>query len=68
MSQVRILAGEFKEKKMTAFTSLFEKPCVSTNNCTGTYNTQQVVEVDGKSEVVVVCSECKKTTTKYVAA
>ena len=53
---------------MEAFTSLFEKPCVSTNNCTGTYNTQQVVEVDGKSEVVVVCSECKKTTSKYVSA
>ena len=53
---------------MEAFTSLFEKPCVSTNNCTGTYSTQQVVEVDGKRDVVVVCSKCKKTTNKYVAA
>jgi hypothetical protein len=52
---------------MEAFTSLFEKPCVSTNECTGTYNSHQVVEVDGKKEVVVVCSECKKTTSKYVA-
>jgi len=53
---------------MTAFTSLFEKPCVSTNQCTGTYNSQQVLEVDGKREVVVVCSKCKKTTSKYSAA
>jgi len=53
---------------MTAFTSLFEKPCVSTKKCTGTYNAQQVVEVDGKREVVVVCSKCKKTTSKYSAS
>jgi hypothetical protein len=53
---------------MTAFTSLFEKPCISTNECTGTYNSHQVVEVDGKKEVVVVCSKCKKTTSKYLAS
>lgn len=53
---------------MAAFTSLFEKPCVSTTKCTGTYNSQQVVEVDGKREVVVICSKCKKTTSKYATA
>ena len=53
---------------MAAFTSLFEKPCVSTNNCKGIYTSQQVVEVDGKREVVVICSKCKKTTSKYVAS
>ena len=53
---------------MAAFTSLFEKPCVSTKKCTGIYNSQQVVEVDGKRDVVVVCSKCKKTISKYVAA
>jgi len=53
---------------MTAFISLFEKPCVSTKKCTGIYNSQQVVEVDGKKEVVVVCSECKKTASKYLAS
>lgn len=53
---------------MAAFTSLFEKPCVSTKECTGTYNSQQVVEIDGKREAVVVCSKCKKTSSKYVTA
>jgi hypothetical protein len=53
---------------MAAFTSLFEKPCVSTNNCTGVYDAQQVVEIDGKREVVVICNKCKKTTSKYVAS
>ncbi len=53
---------------MAAFTSLFEKPCVSTSNCKGIYNSQQVIEVDGKREVVVICNKCKKSTSKYVAS
>ena len=52
----------------TAHKNMFEKPCVSTKKCTGTYNSQQVVEVDGKRDVVVVCSKCKKTTSKYLAS
>ena len=53
---------------MAAFTSMFEKPCISTNKCKGIYKSQQVVEVNGKREVVVVCDKCKKTTSKYVEA
>ena len=49
----------------TAHTSLFEKPCISNDNCEGKYDSQQVVEVNGKREVVVVCNVCKKTTSKY---
>jgi hypothetical protein len=50
---------------MTAFKSMFEKPCISTNKCTGIYNTQQVVETNGNREVIVVCSKCKKTISKF---
>ena len=50
---------------MAAFTSMFEKPCISTNKCTGTYNSQKVVETNGSREVVVVCSKCKKTISKF---
>ena len=53
---------------MAAFISLFEKPCVSTPKCKGNYTTQQVVETDGKREVVVICDICKKSTSKYVAS
>ena len=53
---------------MAAFTSMFEKPCISTNDCTGTYDVQQLVDIDGKKEIVVVCSKCKKSISKFQPA
>jgi hypothetical protein len=50
---------------MAVYTSMFEKPCISTNNCEGIYSIQQVVDTNGTKEVIVVCDKCKKTTSKY---
>jgi hypothetical protein len=50
---------------MAVHTSMFEKPCISTSKCTGKYDTQQVVETNGSKEVIVKCSKCKKTISKF---
>ena len=52
----------------TAHKNMVEKPGVSTNKCKGIYDTQEVVETNGKREFVVVCNKCKKTISKFVEA
>ncbi len=52
----------------TAHKSMFEQPCVSTAKCKGIYDVQEVVETNGKREIVVVCNKCKKTISKFVEA
>lgn len=50
---------------MAVYSSMFEKPCISTTKCKGIYSIQEVVDTNGTKEVIVVCDKCKKTTSKY---
>ena len=51
-----------------AYVCLFEKPCTLTNDCTGSFTIQELVDVNGTKKYIVRCNECNKTTDLYAPA
>jgi hypothetical protein len=51
-----------------AYTSMHNKPCISTPNCQGKYIYLEVVTVDDQPTVKVRCNACNTQIDRYIPA
>jgi hypothetical protein len=51
-----------------AYTSMLNKPCISTPGCNGSYNILNVLNQDTNPTVVVNCDTCNAQLDRYIPA
>jgi hypothetical protein len=51
-----------------AYTSMHNKPCISTPNCQGKYIYLEVVQEDNETKVKVRCNVCSTQIDRYIPA